>query len=468
MEFQNIIQQVRDINFAKDISCQSSSDHSIVYESVMSDPLSDVPLCIFTNFPSDEFAREVAKRSCLIRSIVQVYGDGKSAEECSQASSVNMPNILAQERVDNLTSEESNKSSTWRVTFRRHGREGKSGLDPAGKRQRLAIFTPALKLLGGSVDLLTPSRDLLYLEDWTGFVESERRNTDISTVPSIDNEGNEKDDDRSHSNKDKSILNELTIFSPTRCLFGRIIAEGPSIFNMFELSSRPFIGTTSMDPLSSHLAAVAANIKANDLVLDPYCGTGSLLIACAHMGAEVIGSDFDSYNFGLDFPDAPTDEANLPSTDTTTAATNPIIVKYGNRAFKRVKGRDQSNKSVFDNFKHYNMDDRCVAMINADSLCWIPLDEEMHKSDVGPEHYYFPVSSQGVVELNQVSTSSPTHLVVAGLHTARVVSYPDNVSRSLKLRDVFEIPDDLCPELSPSGLPIHTLLRSQLKLTRKV
>ena len=33
-----------------------------------------------------------------------------------------------------------------------------------------------------------------------------------------------------------------------------------------------------MDAVSAHLSANAGRVKPNDLVLDPYCGTGSLLI----------------------------------------------------------------------------------------------------------------------------------------------------------------------------------------------
>ena len=34
-----------------------------------------------------------------------------------------------------------------------------------------------------------------------------------------------------------------------------------------------------------------AQLKAGGLVLDPYCGGGSLLLAAAHIGAVVVGAD---------------------------------------------------------------------------------------------------------------------------------------------------------------------------------
>lgn len=59
------------------------------------------------------------------------------------------------------------------------------------------------------------------------------------------------------------------------------------------LKDRKFIGNTSMDPLLSIVMANLANVKENDIVVDPFVGTGSILVAAASLGAHVIGSDID-------------------------------------------------------------------------------------------------------------------------------------------------------------------------------
>jgi tRNA (guanine10-N2)-methyltransferase len=59
------------------------------------------------------------------------------------------------------------------------------------------------------------------------------------------------------------------------------------------LKTRKFIGNTSMDPLLSLIMANLAGVKEDDLVFDPFVGTGSLLVAAAVMGAHVVGSDID-------------------------------------------------------------------------------------------------------------------------------------------------------------------------------
>lgn len=48
-----------------------------------------------------------------------------------------------------------------------------------------------------------------------------------------------------------------------------------------------------MDPQLSFIMANQALIKKGDLIIDPFVGTGSLLIAAAHFGAYVWGVDID-------------------------------------------------------------------------------------------------------------------------------------------------------------------------------
>ncbi len=61
----------------------------------------------------------------------------------------------------------------------------------------------------------------------------------------------------------------------------------------YDLKKRKYISTTSMD---SELALLTANLALaddNKLFYDPFVGTGSFPIACAHFGATTFGSDID-------------------------------------------------------------------------------------------------------------------------------------------------------------------------------
>lgn len=48
-----------------------------------------------------------------------------------------------------------------------------------------------------------------------------------------------------------------------------------------------------MDPQLSLLMANQAKIKNGDIVLDPFVGSGSLLVAGAEFGGYVFGTDID-------------------------------------------------------------------------------------------------------------------------------------------------------------------------------
>ncbi|XP_072913448.1 tRNA (guanine(10)-N2)-methyltransferase homolog isoform X2 [Hemitrygon akajei] len=83
---------------------------------------------------------------------------------------------------------------------------------------------------------------------------------------------------------------------PFHIYFGRWVADGRrELINLYSVKKRHFIGNTSMDACLSFIMANHAKAEANSLIFDPFVGTGSLLVACAHFGAYVCGTDID-YN----------------------------------------------------------------------------------------------------------------------------------------------------------------------------
>jgi len=81
---------------------------------------------------------------------------------------------------------------------------------------------------------------------------------------------------------------------PRQIYFGDVVCEGNrDVVYKFNLKQRPFLGTTTMDPELSLISANMAKARPGTLIYDPFVGTGSLLLACAHFGAHVIGADID-------------------------------------------------------------------------------------------------------------------------------------------------------------------------------
>ncbi|CAH0582872.1 unnamed protein product [Chrysodeixis includens] len=81
---------------------------------------------------------------------------------------------------------------------------------------------------------------------------------------------------------------------PYDLFFGKWIVDGQrDLIQYHSLKKRHFIGNTSMDAQLSLLMANQAQVKTGDIVLDPFVGSGSLLVSAAHFGAYVWGSDID-------------------------------------------------------------------------------------------------------------------------------------------------------------------------------
>lgn len=81
---------------------------------------------------------------------------------------------------------------------------------------------------------------------------------------------------------------------PKRLFLGRLVAEsGRKAINKYSLKKRSYIATTSMDAELSLVTANLALAAPGRLAYDPFMGTGSFPVACAHFGASVFGSDLD-------------------------------------------------------------------------------------------------------------------------------------------------------------------------------
>ena len=106
----------------------------------------------------------------------------------------------------------------------------------------------------------------------------------------VQNPGRTKKDDESLPSTSSSKAEpELK-----RVYLGRFVAtSGRAAINTYSLKKRNYLSTTSMD---AELALITANLthaREGTMFYDPFVGTGSLTIACAHFGTYVWGSDID-------------------------------------------------------------------------------------------------------------------------------------------------------------------------------
>ncbi|XP_053605271.1 tRNA (guanine(10)-N2)-methyltransferase homolog [Plodia interpunctella] len=213
--------------------------------------------------PTEECVKKIASRSVLLKNCIELWSRAKTEEQLHQ----------------NLRSALQNKSGTWLGTSSHNvdshvcPSELIEGCCPADKSFKVEVetfckhFTMKEKVtkiesfsylpLEGPVKLKDPDITLSYMEFY---------GSDPNNVPEL----------------------------PYDLFFGRLIADGQrDLIQVHSLKKREFIGNTSMDAQLAIIMANQAKVNDGDLVLDPFVGSGSLLVAAAHFGAYVWGSDID-------------------------------------------------------------------------------------------------------------------------------------------------------------------------------
>ena len=100
----------------------------------------------------------------------------------------------------------------------------------------------------------------------------------------------------------KVAKSKVNLFNPQKTFFG-VLTQNKFIFGLklSEVSSRsftqrrpknkPFFHPSAMPPKLSRCMVNLARPKANDVFLDPFCGTGSLLIEARLIGCKTVGCD---------------------------------------------------------------------------------------------------------------------------------------------------------------------------------
>ena len=184
---------------------------------------------------------------------------------------------------------------------------------------------------------------------------------------------------------------------PLNVMFGRLVGEGQrDKIRKLDIKKRKFIGNTTMDPQLALLMANLAQVRPGSTVLDPFVGTGSLLVAAAEFGGFVVGSDIDYL--------------------TLHARTRPSRVGQKKRA---------EDESFVANFEQYDLTDQYLGVIASDfSLCpwrdvaW--LDAIITDPPYGIREGTSRVGS----EKDYSSTSIPTELLSQ--------HYPQKVAYSLE------------------------------------
>ena len=362
VEFRSIHDAFRLSEFRDCARCAGYTD-TVEFQPVIVDPLFKEPVCAYVQLPNDSIAQQITHRSASVRNIIEVWGDETCLENLVQSTTTKYFDSF-RHHFENLNSEQ----NTWRVNFRTYGRAGYSGLDYKQKVDFLKNFNAVFLDINGTVNLQNPTTKFIYLEDWTEYQNFSNDLYKASLKSDL------QEDLRSAKERIESL-------QPKRRIFGRQVAKGPKIASTYDVRYRPYIGTTTMEATIAHIAAnagsvldnyfadeltTAARVMPGETVLDPFCGTGGLLLPCCHLGAIVTGSDIDADCLGL--------------VDRGILAVNN---RSKNSNFIRQNGYQnlQMNGSTRSNFEFYGFESQLQDLHAMDASEWLS-DNRVETYDV--------------------------------------------------------------------------------------
>jgi tRNA G10 N-methylase Trm11 len=365
---------------------------SLTYETVVPDfHFPSFPFTILTKFPNDEIASLIAKRCCTTRIIFDCWAKGNNIQELkTELSSSYEDKIKTLFNADNDQAESTQKKNlTWNVQFHHPGRN--KGYDNQEKNNILSQFGDMLDLIeedyGVKVKLHNATYEFVYYENWSHFHR-------------LIDEGKTKE----------------TIF-PSFSAFGRILGKGPEVSTNYDTKQRPFAGATTMNPFISHIGAnfalsspvVARSPSSSSsssspletristdsvvpnctpfstapLVLDPFCGSGSLLIPAAYFGSDVVASDI----YPLSVP-AVTMTQQKKQDWKHQRRENEENIEYSLHSLRSFPVKDpgiikkkislSSNlktNSLIQNFEFYHLQDKLQGLHVVDIVRWLVIDE---------------------------------------------------------------------------------------------
>ena len=214
--------------------------------------LGDKDQCIIAELSLDQ-VNFLLSRSMAIHEIFELYSHGKTYPEMFES-------LKSSKISESFKTNHYNKPSET-VSFKVTALNKKLAKDRA---RQLEIYKQTFEdhpEIVSKVNLKTPTWEIFYIEQY---------------------------------NNDDTITRDEKVFEYV--YFGAKIGEAQrKLRAKYDLRQRDFLGNTSMEPEVCVFQANLAKISSGDLVYDPFCGSGSNLIAAAHFGAFTIGSDLD-YN----------------------------------------------------------------------------------------------------------------------------------------------------------------------------
>jgi tRNA (guanine10-N2)-methyltransferase len=228
---------------------------------------------------------EILYKCTLIRSVLELWGYSPiSLRDCAHRS------YQWLQQTTNSTNQSSYQQSIlypyivdkpWRFNIHTIGTSIKSREEQDLIRK---AFHETLDTFDGPVNLNEPTNDFLLIRE----IELDSNGSPLLLV-----EGSNSYDDSNNKQKDRDYCTDAIGYYFGRVLGGYRHKDKSRGMDKFSLKKRPYLGPTSMDAELSFVMTSLGLVRTGSIVLDPFVGTGSILLSCSMRGAYCVGTDID-------------------------------------------------------------------------------------------------------------------------------------------------------------------------------
>ena len=174
--------------------------------------------------------------------------------------------------------------------------------EKAERKDRLA--ETEAEPMKGQLKRLALTHEVSELIERTEGLETNYRPEESFAVRAFDlsGEADTKDLERELGEKLETGENEVDLENPDETIrlyifedeyvIGRLVEDmDRSLFEKRKNQERPFSSPVSLDPVLARVLVNISGVKPGDSLLDPFCGTGGILIEAGLCGIDVYGTD---------------------------------------------------------------------------------------------------------------------------------------------------------------------------------
>ena len=231
--------------------------------------------------------------------------------------------------------------------------------------------------------------------DWSNYIDDnfavrvKRFNTEVDTVATERRVGHliltNTDGISVNLKEPKSFIRVVAHQNTVYLCYGKYRLD-KKYFELMKPHKRPFFHPGCMSPKLARCMVNLARVKEGDFVLDPFCGTGGILIEAGLIGAKVIGSDIDwrmkrgaatnlDYAGVTNYRTCVVDVREMKMYDEVDAVvTDP---PYGISTTTCGEGTDGIFKEFLSSIEHSMKKDALLVMASPDSLDIDPILDEV-------------------------------------------------------------------------------------------